>query len=179
VDSQFNLDRKHNGDLVFTTYAEYWCRSVERRIHAGKFAWIRLFWNSRPSRMLVQATGSPSSGSWRVGIVSTVFFVHLSTFIPEQNCFRCRARWLQLRPLRLSCSHLACCWQSSIEFCIHTGVDVPCKHLLDVTSSMQLNRQYVIEYLQKLKLSLCFNQAPRHGVLGEWRCSSKHSLPWH
>jgi len=30
---------------------------------------------------------------------------------------------------------------------------------------------------QKLKLSLCFNWAPRHeDVLGKWRCSSMHSL---
>jgi hypothetical protein len=29
----------------------------------------------------------------------------------------------------------------------------------------------------KVKLSLCFNRAPRHeGVLGEWRYSSMHSL---
>jgi hypothetical protein len=29
----------------------------------------------------------------------------------------------------------------------------------------------------KIKLSLCFNSAPRHeGVLGEWRYSSTHSL---
>jgi hypothetical protein len=29
----------------------------------------------------------------------------------------------------------------------------------------------------KVKLSLCFNRAPRHeDVLGEWRCSSTHSL---
>jgi hypothetical protein len=32
----------------------------------------------------------------------------------------------------------------------------------------------------KLKLSLCFNWAPRHGgVLGEWRYSSTHSWPRH
>jgi hypothetical protein len=31
----------------------------------------------------------------------------------------------------------------------------------------------------KVKLSLCFNWAPRHeGVLGEWRYSSTHSLTW-
>jgi hypothetical protein len=30
---------------------------------------------------------------------------------------------------------------------------------------------------KKVKLSLCFNQAPRHeGVLGEWMYSSTHSL---
>jgi len=30
---------------------------------------------------------------------------------------------------------------------------------------------------KKVKLSLCFNRAPRHaGVLGEWKYSSIHSL---
>jgi len=34
--------------------------------------------------------------------------------------------------------------------------------------------------LSRLKLSLCFNWAPRHdGVLREWRYSSTHSLIWH
>jgi len=35
-------------------------------------------------------------------------------------------------------------------------------------------------YKVKVKLSLCFNWAPRHeGVLGEWKYSSKHSWPRH
>jgi hypothetical protein len=35
----------------------------------------------------------------------------------------------------------------------------------------------VDECVLKVKLSLCFNSAPRHeGVLGEWRYSSTHSL---
>jgi hypothetical protein len=38
---------------------------------------------------------------------------------------------------------------------------------------------FVIDSVRKVKvnLSLCFNWAPRHeGLLGEWRCSSTHSL---
>jgi hypothetical protein len=40
-----------------------------------------------------------------------------------------------------------------------------------------LNLSALLQASQKVKLSLCFNWAPRHeGVLGEWRYSSTHSL---
>jgi hypothetical protein len=47
---------------------------------------------------------------------------------------------------------------------------------------LQIYLRILIERLKvkvkvKVKLFLCFNWAPRHeGVLGEWRCSSTHSL---
>jgi hypothetical protein len=40
---------------------------------------------------------------------------------------------------------------------------------------LTLEKSFTIK--RKVKLPLCFNRAPRHeGVLGEWRCSSTHSL---
>jgi hypothetical protein len=45
------------------------------------------------------------------------------------------------------------------------------------TLGFSTKREGECTYSAKVKLSLCFNWAPRHeGVLGEWRHSSTHSL---
>jgi hypothetical protein len=49
--------------------------------------------------------------------------------------------------------------------------------LLMNTCEMSGRKQEKFVCVLKVKLSLCFNKAPRHeGVLGEWRYSSTHSL---
>jgi hypothetical protein len=59
-----------------------------------------------------------------------------------------------------------------------TNRGVSCWETAPLTVTFILSRWYDRVLMgKKVELSLCFTWAPRHGgVLGEWRCSSTHSL---